>query len=94
MNEDAPWPKRVPRTGKSIEVIIGEPVNDALAPLLAGFHEAMPNKWRPETYERHVKDDLREEPLQLTEARSEVAAVLREELMKLGRAVGAGKERV
>lgn len=94
MSEDAPWPKRLPRPNKSIEVIIGEPVNPALEPLLARFHAAMPNKWRPETYDRHVTEDLRDEPVQLTEARSEVAAVLREELMRLGRAVGAGKEGV
>lgn len=92
MHEDAAFPKRVPRTGKSVEVIIGDPVNGALEPLLARLHAAMPNKWKPETYDKHVKEDLKDEPLQLTEARSEVAALLRGELMKLGRAAGAGKD--
>lgn len=88
MNEERTFPRFLPRTGKKVTVIIGEPINDAVEPLLAEYQRKFPDPWRPVTYGRDVAEDLKAEPAGLADMRSRIADALRTELMKLGEKVG------
>lgn len=87
MDEERGFPRPLPRPGKKVTIIIGEPINDAVEPLLAEYQKKFPEPWVPVTYGRDVKEDLREEPSQLAEMRSRIAEVLRQELMKVGQRI-------
>lgn len=87
MNEEREFPRFLPRTGKKVTVIIGEPINDAIEPLLAEYQRKFPHPWLPITYGRDVQEDLKEEPPQLAEMRSKIAEAMRQELRKLGQKV-------
>lgn len=86
MHESRTFPRFLPRLNKSVEVHFGDPINHVVDPLLASYHEqGLPIRWKPETYERDVGEDIGAEPDSLTRARSELAEVLRGELMRVGR---------
>jgi monolysocardiolipin acyltransferase len=87
MNEEREFPRFLPRTGKKVTVIIGEPINEAIEPLLAEYQRKFPHPWVPVTYGRDVQEDLKEEPPQLADMRSKIAETMRQELMKLGQKV-------
>lgn len=65
MNEERGFPRLMPRAGKNITVIIGEPMNDAIEPLLEVYHEKFPTPWRPLTYDHDVAEDIFDEPNEL-----------------------------
>lgn len=87
MNEERGFPRLMPRAGKNITVIIGEPMNDAIEPLLEVYHEKFPTPWRPLTYDHDVAEDIFDEPNELTAMRSEMAAKIREMLMDVGKRI-------
>ncbi|KAM0755492.1 acyltransferase-domain-containing protein [Meredithblackwellia eburnea MCA 4105] len=87
MNEEASFPKRLPRAGKKVTVLIGEPMNEAVEPLLKEYWSKFPTPWKPSTYAKDVKEDLEDEPTELAEMRSRMAEVMREMLMKLGKRI-------
>lgn len=85
MDEERGFPRPLPRPGKNVTILIGEPINDVVEPLLEEYRVRFPGEpWRPTTYGRDVQDDLNDEPQALTELRSRVAEVLRQEVMRLG----------
>lgn len=85
MSEQRTFPRFLPRAGHRIKITIGSPLNATLEPLLATYRKTFPDPYRPATYIREVGDDLKDEPDQLARMRSEMASVLREGLMELGR---------
>lgn len=94
MHESRTFPRLLPRPGKKVTIVIGEPINDVVEPLLAAYRARFPVPWRPASYAQDVVDDLREEPQELAMMRSRMAEVMREMLGKLGQRVNAGQEGV
>ncbi|KAM0793289.1 hypothetical protein ACM66B_000749 [Microbotryomycetes sp. NB124-2] len=84
MDEERGFPRFLPRLGKNVQVIIGEPINDRIEPLVEEYRRKFPKPWRPVTYSRDVQADLKDEPKELARLRSKMAEVMREEVMKLG----------
>ncbi|KAL8283585.1 hypothetical protein RQP46_005380 [Phenoliferia psychrophenolica] len=84
MHESRTFPRMVPRSGKNVTIIIGEPINHAIEPLLDDYRAKFPTPWRPATYSKDVGDDLKDEPDELAVMRSQMAEVMREMLLKLG----------
>ncbi|SGY32052.1 BQ5605_C002g01312 [Microbotryum silenes-dioicae] len=84
MDERRGWPRMLPRPGKNVSIMFGNSINSAIDPLMAKYRTIFPNPWRPATYGNDVKEDLRVEPEGLAAMRSELAARIRDELMKLG----------
>lgn len=84
MSEERTFPRWLPRPGHKISITIGEPINATIEPLLAQCKAQFPIPWRPETYEKNVGEDLKDEPKELAGIRSHIAKVLRDELMKVG----------
>ena len=68
MHESRTWPCLMPRAGKSVSITIGEPINDAVEPLLEQHRTAFPVHWKPDTYAREVGEDLRDEPHEIGRA--------------------------
>lgn len=90
MHESRTWSRLMPRAGKSVSITFGEPINDAVEPLLEQYKKAFPVHWKPDTYAREVAEDLRDEPQgRLAGMRSRIAEVMRGELMEVGRRVEA-----
>lgn len=87
MDEPRVWPNFAPRLHKDVTILFGEPINSAVEPLLAQYHEQFPTGWRPAEYEHPVQVDPEEEPSELPRLRSEMAEVMRKELMRLGKRV-------
>lgn len=87
MDEPRVWPNYLPRTGKDVTILYGEPMNAAVEPLLAAYRAKYPTPWRPATYERPVGQDLEDEPDEVGRMRSEIAEAMRQGLMQLGQRV-------
>ncbi|GAA5997395.1 lysophosphatidylcholine acyltransferase [Rhodotorula paludigena] len=87
MDEPRVWPNYLPRTGKDVTILYGEPMNAAVEPLLAAYRAQYPTPWRPATYERPVGQDLEDEPDEVGRMRSEIAEAMRQGLMQLGQRV-------
>lgn len=85
MDEERGFPKFLPRPGANISIVIGEPINERIQPLIDEYRSKFPTPWRPVTYARDVQHDLRDEPDELARLRSRMAEVMREEVMKLGK---------
>lgn len=84
-SEARTFPRFLPRWGKEVSVVIGEPLNARLAPLLAEHSQRFPVPWRPVSYGNDVAEDLLKEPEGLAELRSRLAEEIRKELLALGR---------
>ncbi|GAA5873216.1 hypothetical protein JCM3774_000085 [Rhodotorula dairenensis] len=93
MDEPRVWPNFAPRLNKDVTILFGDPINSAVEPLLAQYHEQFPAGWRPAEYEHPVRVDPEEEPSELPRLRSEMAEVMRQELMRLGQRVEAVEKR-
>jgi monolysocardiolipin acyltransferase len=87
MDEPRVWPNFAPRLNKDVTILFGDPINSAVEPHLAKYHKRFPEGWRPADHERSVELDLEEEPRELARMRSEMAKVMRRELMRLGERV-------
>ncbi|GAA5834901.1 hypothetical protein JCM11251_002057 [Rhodosporidiobolus azoricus] len=87
MDEPRVWPNYLPNRGKDVTILFGSPMNPSVEPLVARYRERYPTPWRPSTYERSVDQDLEEEPDEIGRMRSEMAEVMRQELMKLSKRV-------
>ncbi|BGP04697.1 Lyso-phosphatidylcholine acyltransferase [Rhodotorula toruloides] len=85
MDEPRVWPNYLPRTGKNVTILLGEPLNSTVEPLVQRYRAKYPIPWRPSTYDRPVGQDLQEEPSEIGRMRSEMAEVMRQGLMQLGR---------
>lgn len=85
MNEPRVWPNYLPRTGKDVTILFGEPLNSTVEPLVQQYRARYPVPWRPSTYDRPVGQDLQEEPSDIGRMRSAMAEVMRQGLMQLGR---------
>ncbi|KAI5478435.1 Tafazzin [Pseudohyphozyma bogoriensis] len=89
MNEERTWPRFLPRRANKITILIGEPLNDVVEPLIESYREKFPQGWTPGTYQHDVGQDLREEPKELAVMRSEMAEVMRRGLMDVGKRMEA-----
>ena len=84
MHESRTFPRMMPRSGKNVTIVIGDPINHAVEPLINDYRAKHPTPWRPTTYSKDVGDDLKDEPAELAGMRVRMAEVMREMLLKLG----------
>lgn len=88
MHETRKFPRFLPRPGHPITIVIGEPLNPILDPMLEAYKASHPVPWKPSSFDKDgIALDGKDEPLEVGQMRSSLAELMRLMLTQLGKRV-------